>query len=115
MTRRARCPWSVLMTERWNREDWERYFARASDATTPPLSTGNGHRPSAPHGRGKVEPLSALGPVVETCHFIQWCKDHQAETPEPWWYAMLSNLVRCQGGREAAHTFSRDYPGYTPE
>jgi hypothetical protein len=89
------------MTE-WSLEDWEKHFAEspaASAASAPPMSTGNGMHAHGRPGRQRVEPLSLLGPVVETCTFIQYCRDHQADTPEPWWYVMLSNLARCEGGR----------------
>ena len=62
----------------------------------------------------KIEPLSALAPVLDTCSFLQWCRDRPAEVSEPLWYAMLSNLARCAGGDETAHAFSKGYPGYTP-
>jgi hypothetical protein len=108
------------MPERWSVEDWERHFGMippgdAPTVSAPPVSAGNGHCPSASAGRVRVEPLSALGPVVEGCDFVRWCRDHPAAVSEPLWYAMLSNLARCEGGREAAHAFSKDHPGYTPD
>jgi hypothetical protein len=68
--------------------------------------------------RTESDPATRLGPVepvLETCAFLQHCRDHAATLPEPHWYAMLSNLVRLEGGRAAAHAFSRPYPGYTTE
>jgi hypothetical protein len=104
------------MTE-WSLEDWEKHFEVAPAASTtsaPPLSTGNGTRAHGPE-RQRVDPLSALEPVVATCTFVQHCRDHQPEIPEPWWHAMLSNLARCEGGRAAAHEFSKNHPNYSSQ
>jgi putative DNA primase/helicase len=59
--------------------------------------------------------LGPLTPVLATCAFLQWCKDHPADVREPLWYSMLSNLVRLEGGRAAAHAFSRSHPGYSAQ
>jgi hypothetical protein len=74
--------------------------------------------PSALNGRGAFPPqddglLGPLAPAVEGCDFLRWCRDHQANVAEPLWYALLSNLVRLDGGRAAAHAFSRGHPGYS--
>jgi RepB DNA-primase from phage plasmid len=71
-------------------------------------------QPSVPHtDAASDDALGPLAPVLATCGFLQWCRDHPADVPEPLWYAMCSNLVRLEGGRAAAHDFSRGYPGYT--
>jgi hypothetical protein len=57
--------------------------------------------------------LSPLAPVVDGCDFVRWCRDHQAAVSEPLWHALLSNLSRCEGGRDAAHAFSREHGDYT--
>lgn len=64
-------------------------------------------------GERPVVTLVPLEPVVAGCDFVRWARDRQAELSEPLWHALLSNLSRCQGGREAAHQFSKDYPGYS--
>lgn len=104
------------MAEPRSVEDWARHLGIDPSAPdevddAPPASTnGHGARP----GWQRVEPLSALEPVVAGCDFVRWCRDHQPEVSEPLWHSLLSNLARCEGGREAAHAFSRDYPGYSP-
>jgi putative DNA primase/helicase len=97
----------------WSAEDWERHLGLDPSAPEPPrAASGNG---TTPPGRHRIEPLSQLEPVVAGCDFVRWARDHQASVSEPLWHALLSNLARCHGGREAAHAFSREYPGYTPQ
>jgi hypothetical protein len=91
---------------RFTLTDFDEYFLAASSlVSTPALSGSNGRR--------RIESLGTLAPVLEMCGFLQWCRDHPAEVPEPLWWAMLSNLVRLEGGREAAHAFSKGHPGYS--
>jgi len=53
-----------------------------------------------------------LGRVLE-CKFIQHCRDNAAELREPLWYAMISNLCRCDGGSEKIHELSRPHSEYS--
>ncbi len=50
--------------------------------------------------------------VLEKCAFLRHCRDNAASLPEPYWYAMLSNISLCSDGDAACHELSRPYPGY---
>jgi hypothetical protein len=92
-------------------EQFDAWFRSMGIADAGPVANG-----AAPPRAGRV-PVDAGGDlerVVQGCDFIRWARDHQAEVSEPLWYAMLSNLARLDGGREAAHAFSKAYPGYSP-
>lgn len=52
--------------------------------------------------------------MIEGCLFIQHCRDNASSLEEPLWYAMISNLARCEGGVELVHQFSKAYPEYSP-
>jgi hypothetical protein len=56
---------------------------------------------------------AGLEKVLE-CKFIKWCRDNPQDLPEPLWYAMVSNLVRFNGGDETVHEYSKGYPTYSP-
>lgn len=58
-------------------------------------------------------PSGALAPVLKHCRFLQHCRDDARTLSEPTWWAMISNLARLDGGREAIHAFSSPYPNYT--
>lgn len=51
--------------------------------------------------------------VIEKCIFIQHCRDHAENLPEPYWYAMLTNISRCNDGLEACHELSKKYSKYS--
>ncbi len=70
--------------------------ATASPATTEPAANQPG-----------------LQQTLEQCLFMQHAKDHAASLSEPLWYAMVTNLVRFEGGPEAVHKLSEPYPGYS--
>jgi hypothetical protein len=53
--------------------------------------------------------------ILEECAFLRHCRDDAETLPEPEWYAMLSILARCEGGRELCHELSKLYPGYNEE
>jgi putative DNA primase/helicase len=93
----------------FNLSDFDEYVL-VRPSTAPSLSTSPR---SGSNGRRRIESLGQLAAVLETCSFLQWCRDHPAEVREPLWYAMCSNLVRLEGGREAAHAFSQTHPGYS--
>ncbi|CAG0955472.1 hypothetical protein METP3_00467 [Methanosarcinales archaeon] len=50
--------------------------------------------------------------VLEDCIFIRYCRDNAATLSEPLWYAMISNLARCEGGQRIIHELSSLYPTY---
>lgn len=71
-------------------------------------------KPSA--GPTAAEPAvdqPGLQQTLEQCLFMQHAKDHAASLSEPLWYAMVTNLVRFEGGPEAIHKLSEPYPGYS--
>ena len=51
--------------------------------------------------------------VVLSSDFLQFCKAHAAELPEPLWYAMITNLIPFKGGQAAIHELSRPHPEYS--
>lgn len=53
--------------------------------------------------------------LLETCSFLSYCNEHKVNLPEPYWFAMLSNLCRIPGGRDLIHTLSRGYPKYSKD
>jgi hypothetical protein len=60
-------------------------------------------------------PAGNLTPVLAHCRFLQHCRDHAVDLPEPWWWAMIGNFARLEGGREAIHALSAPYPKYSQE
>lgn len=67
-------------------------------------------------GTREGETLDAdSGRILEGCAFLRHCRDDAESLPEPEWYAMLSIIVRCEGGRERCHEFSKMYPHYSKE
>ena len=97
------------MAELWTAEQWDAFLPPEPEKA----ARANGHHAGARAGGRSVDALSALEPVIEHCDFVRWCRDHQPDVPEPLWHALLSNLSRCEGGREAAHEFSKHYPRYS--
>ena len=53
--------------------------------------------------------------ILEGCAFLRHCRDDADTLPEPEWFAALSILARCEGGRNLCHEFSKPYPGYNKE
>lgn len=51
--------------------------------------------------------------LLDNCDFIEYCRQNAENLPEPLWRAMLSNLIRLEGGEKAAHELSKSYPGYS--
>lgn len=43
---------------------------------------------------------------IESCEFVQWCRRRALEVSEPQWFALISNLVRLEGGIRLAHEIS---------
>ena len=46
--------------------------------------------------------------AVEECAFLRYCRDYAKELPEPYWYAMISNLAFANAD-ELAHKLSEPY------
>ncbi len=70
----------------------------------------------APAGTTVTEPAAnqpGLQQTLEQCLFMQHAADHAASLSEPLWYAMVTNLVRFEGGPEAIHKLSEPYPSYS--
>lgn len=53
--------------------------------------------------------------VLDSCKFVQYCRDNAKTLPEPYWIAMIGNIARCSDGPEICHELSRPYPKYTAE
>jgi len=51
--------------------------------------------------------------IFEKCAFLRHCRDNAATLPEPFWYALISNIALCADGKEQCHACSRAYPGYS--
>jgi hypothetical protein len=54
-----------------------------------------------------------LQPIVAGCAFVRHVRDDAEGLCEPDWYAGLSILARCEGGRATAHAWSRPDPRYS--
>jgi len=56
----------------------------------------------------------AIGKLLESCAFIQHCRDNAISLSEPWWWSMCSILaVFGEPGRQKIHELSVPYPRYT--
>jgi len=53
--------------------------------------------------------------MAERCAFMRHFREDAEHLPEPHWWAGLSNVIRCEGGREIAHRWSAPYPQYSAE
>ena len=53
--------------------------------------------------------------MLNRCAFIRHCRDDAAHLSEPEWFAMVSNVSRCENGPGAVHTLSGPYPSYTTQ
>lgn len=51
--------------------------------------------------------------ILEKCDFIRYCKDNAKILPEPYWHAMITNLVPTVGGPQLVHELSQPYPKYS--
>ncbi len=51
--------------------------------------------------------------ILEKCDFIRYCKDNAKILPEPYWHAMITNLVPIAGGPQLVHELSQPYPKYS--
>lgn len=56
----------------------------------------------------------AIEKLLESCAFIQYCRDNAATLSEPWWWSMVHILaVFGEPGRKEIHELSQSYPKYT--
>ena len=53
-----------------------------------------------------------LASVRKRCDFIRHCAQDAAQLSEHDWYAMITNLAVFDGGEQAIHALSAEYPGY---
>lgn len=99
--------------QRYNQSDIEQFFgANTEMAATTTAASATTAVPGA-----KWQPPPDVGSaqlIIDNCAFIQYCRDNAKTLPEPFWYAMLSNVCRASDGIETAHELSRSYPGYSP-
>lgn len=51
--------------------------------------------------------------VMQSCVFMQHCRDDAASLSEHDWYAMITNLAPFEGGTKMIHDLSAPYPGYS--
>jgi hypothetical protein len=51
--------------------------------------------------------------LIESCVFLQHCRDDAENLPEPVWYAAITNLAQTADGESVIHEISSPYPGYT--
>lgn len=51
--------------------------------------------------------------LIESCVFLQHCRDDAENLPEPVWYAAITNLAQTADGDSVIHEISSPYPGYT--
>ena len=72
-----------------------------------------------PFARGRPERSDefnalAIEKLLESCAFIQYCRDNAAVLSEPWWWSMVHILaVFGELGREKIHKLSAPYPRYS--
>ena len=72
-----------------------------------------------PPARGKPERSEksnqlAIEKLLESCAFIQYCRDNAITLSEPWWWSMVHILAVFGGpGRDKIHALSAPYPRYT--
>jgi hypothetical protein len=63
-----------------------------------------------PEGEGKKEyPLADFDAVMAGCAYLQHCRDDARNLAEPDWWAMVSNIARCQDGPKHVHELSSPY------
>jgi len=56
----------------------------------------------------------AIEKLLESCSFIQHCRDNATTLSEPWWWSMVHVLVVFgKPGRQRIHEFSAPHPTYT--
>lgn len=63
-------------------------------------------------GGSKAYKLSDSKRIIEKCEFMRYCIENAKTLPEPYWYAMITNLAPTKNGAKAVHELSRPYPKY---
>jgi hypothetical protein len=66
-------------------------------------------------GRNLPAATDALALLLARCAFIRHCRDSASILTEPAWFAMVSNVARCQEGPAAVHQLSAPYRRYSPQ
>ncbi len=51
--------------------------------------------------------------LMDSCEFLQHCRNDAQNLPEPMWHAAITNLALTSDGQEMIHEISRPYPGYS--
>jgi len=69
------------------------------------------HPVTTPHGKDNHQ----ISLILENCAFKKHCKENTATLFEPFWFAMITNLVSLPDGEAAIHSLSQAYPGYHPQ
>jgi hypothetical protein len=59
------------------------------------------------------KPIGETIKKIMECHFMRHCDEDRASLSEPEWFAMVTNLVRENGGPDKIHELSRGYPRYS--
>jgi len=75
-------------------------------------------RPRETRGRERSDEFNelAIEKLLESCAFIQYCRDNATTLSEPWWWNMVHILaVFDERGKKKIHELSQPYPGYTEE
>lgn len=65
---------------------------------------------AAPAPKGARKGLAVVG---KRCLFMRHCRDNAKTLSENLWYAMITNLAVFEGGDNAIHALSREYPKYS--
>jgi len=78
---------------------------------TPPDPTGAPISNSA----DKDFPPADFEKIKAGCSFIYHSVENASTLAEPEWWAMMSNVIRCENGKAIAHEVSKPYPNYSPE
>jgi putative DNA primase/helicase len=94
---------------RYTQEQLEAVLPEIPDEPAPTGFTQT-NKPKLEHGTQKGLPL-----VGRRCDFIKYCHRNAKTLPEPYWYAMISNLAVFEGGAEVIHKLSKPYPKYSHE
>jgi len=50
--------------------------------------------------------------ILKHCAFMKHCQENATTLFEPFWFAMITNLVSLPDGEAAIHSLSQAYPGY---
>lgn len=59
-------------------------------------------------------PTADFNQILSHCATIRWAYEHQDEVSEPLWYDVLGVAGFCADASTAAHSVSKNHPGYNP-